>query len=209
MTGSELRTKRSSFLGLSSMTPSYLSPLNCVCYAIWEFLLSLMRKIKEHSVIISIFLLMLISSSFGIVSLQFASGQASQVNSANATSLNVQNIPAKKVQVGDINIAYKTFGKGDPILLIIGLGSVMDTWNPTILRDLSSNHTVIIFDNRGVGNTTVGTKPFSIIQFANDTAGLLDALKIQKADVLGFSMGTFIAQQLTLLHPEKVNSTCS
>jgi pimeloyl-ACP methyl ester carboxylesterase len=90
-------------------------------------------------------------------------------------------------------------------LLISGSGSVMDAWNPTILRDLSSNHTVVIFDNRGVGNTTTGTKPFSIIQFANDTAGLLDALKIQKADVLGFSMGTFIAQQLTLLHPEKVN----
>ena len=60
----------------------------------------------------------------------------------------------------------------------------MDTWDPTILGKLSSNHTVIIFDNRGVGNTTTGTKPFSMIQFANDTAGLLDALKIQKADVL-------------------------
>jgi pimeloyl-ACP methyl ester carboxylesterase len=81
----------------------------------------------------------------------------------------------------------------------------MDAWDPTMLRDLSSNHTVIIFDNRGVGNTTAGTKPFSIIQFANNTAGLLDALKIQKVDVLGYSMGSFISQQLTLLHPEKVN----
>jgi len=90
-------------------------------------------------------------------------------------------------------------------LLISSSGSVTDAWNLTILRDISSNHTVIIFDNCGVGNTTAGTKPFSIIQFANDTAGLLDALKIQKADILGFSMGTFIAQQLTLLHPEKVN----
>jgi len=89
--------------------------------------------------------------------------------------------------------------------MILGSGSVTDAWNLTILRDISSNHTVIIFDNCGVGNTTAGTKPFSIIQFANDTAGLLDALKIQKADILGFSMGTFIAQQLTLLHPEKVN----
>ena len=81
----------------------------------------------------------------------------------------------------------------------------MDTWDPTILRKLPSNHTVIIFDNRGVGNTTTGTKPFSMIQFANDTAGLLDALKIQKADVLGYSMGSFVAQELALLHPEKVN----
>ncbi|MBV9177280.1 MAG: alpha/beta hydrolase [Nitrososphaeraceae archaeon] len=167
----------------------------------------LTRRIKEHSIIISIFSLMLIALSFGIVSIQFASGQASQVNSDknNANPLNLQNIPAKKIHVGDIDIAYKVFGKGDPILLISGSGQVMDAWDHTILRDLSSNHTVIIFDNRGVGNTTAGTRPFSIIQFANDTIGLLDALKIQKADVLGFSMGTFIAQQLTVLHPEKVN----
>ena len=81
----------------------------------------------------------------------------------------------------------------------------MDAWPPSMLQELSSNHTVIIFNNRGVGNTTSGTKPFSIAQFANDTAGLMSALKIQKADVLGFSMGFFIAQELTLLHPEKVN----
>jgi pimeloyl-ACP methyl ester carboxylesterase len=123
----------------------------------------------------------------------------------NANSLNVQDIPIQKIQVGDIDIAYKVFGKGDPILLISGSSSVMDQWDPTLLRELSSNHTVIIFNNRGAGNTTAGTKPFSMIQFANDTAGLLDALKIQKADVLGYSMGSFVAQELALLHPEKLN----
>jgi pimeloyl-ACP methyl ester carboxylesterase len=90
-------------------------------------------------------------------------------------------------------------------LLISGSGLVMDAWDSSVLRDLSSNHTVIVFDNRGVGNTTAGTKPFSIVQFANDTAGLIDALKVQKTDVLGFSMGSFVAQQLTITHPEKVN----
>ena len=114
-------------------------------------------------------------------------------------------MPIKKVHVGDIDIAYKVFGKGDPFLLISGSGLVMDAWEPSVLKELSSNHTVIIFDNRGVGNTTIGTKPFSIQQFANDTVGLLDALKIQKADVFGFSMASFIAQEITLLHPEKVN----
>ena len=111
-------------------------------------------------------------------------------NFTNATNLvNIQDIPLKKVHVGDIEMAYKMFGKGDPILLIQGVGGSMDDWEPSILRELSSNHTVIIFDNRGVGNTTAGTKQFSIQQFANDTAGLLDALKIQKADVLGYSTG--------------------
>jgi pimeloyl-ACP methyl ester carboxylesterase len=120
-------------------------------------------------------------------------------------SLNLEDIPVEKVHVGDIDIAYKTFGKGEPILLIQGLGGSMNSWHPSILKELSSNHTVIIFDNRGVGNTTTGTKQFSIQQFANDTVGLLDGLKIQKANVLGFSMGSFIAQQLAVTHPEKLN----
>ena len=168
-----------------------------------------MERIKEHTVIIiTIFSLMVIASPIGIVSIQFASGQASQVSSDmnnSANSLNVQDIPIQKINVGDIDIAYKVFGKGDPILLLSGSNAVMDQWDPTLLRELSSNHTVIIFDHRGVGNTTAGTKPFSMIQFANDTAGLLDALNIQKADVLGLSMGSFVAQELALLHPEKLN----
>lgn len=113
-------------------------------------------------------------------------------NAANST-INNQLILAKKVHVGDIDITYKRFGKGNPLLLISGSGLVMDAWPPSMLQELSSNHTVIIFDNRGVGNTTSGVKPFSIIQFVNDTAGLMSALKIQKADVLGFSMGSFVA----------------
>jgi hypothetical protein len=68
------------------------------------------------------------------VSIQFASGQASQVNSDknNANLLNVQDIPIKKVHVGDIDIAYNVFGKGDPILLIIGSSSAMDSWDPPL-----------------------------------------------------------------------------
>jgi pimeloyl-ACP methyl ester carboxylesterase len=64
---------------------------------------------------------------------------------------------------------------------------------------------VIVFDNRGIGETTVGTKPFSIEQFANETAGLLDALQIEKADVFGASLGSFVAQELTLNYPQKVD----
>ena len=114
-------------------------------------------------------------------------------------------MPAKKVHVGDIDIAYKMLGKGKPIILIGGVPLVMGAWQPSMLQELASNHTVIIFDNRGVGNTTSGTKPFSIEQFANDTSGLLSALQIHKADVLGFSVGSLIAQELTLMHPSMVN----
>jgi acetyl esterase/lipase/alpha-beta hydrolase superfamily lysophospholipase len=110
------------------------------------------------------------------------------------------------IQVGDINIAYKRFGQGKPILFISGTSQTKDAWEPTLLSQLAAtNHTVIVFDNRGMGETTVGTKPFSIEQFANDTAGLLDALQIEKADVFGASLGSFIAQELTLNYPQKVH----
>jgi pimeloyl-ACP methyl ester carboxylesterase len=62
----------------------------------------------------------------------------------------------------------------------------------------------VLLDDR-LSNTTTGNKPFSIQQFANDTAGLLDALVIEKADVLGFSLGSLVAQQLAVMHPEKIN----
>lgn len=98
------------------------------------------------------------------------------------------------------------FGKGQPLLLIPGFSMTTDMWDRIVLDKLSSNHSVIIFDNRGVGNTTAGIKAPSIQQFANDTAGLIDALGIKKpVDILGLSMGGLIAQELTLLHPEKVN----
>jgi pimeloyl-ACP methyl ester carboxylesterase len=142
---------------------------------------------------------------FDISNVVYGQADLDQMNSNTTNSLNLQDIPLEKVHVGDIDVGYKMFGKGEPILLIQGLGGSMDSWDPSILKELSSNHTVIIFDNRGVGNTTIGTKQFSIQQAANDTAGLLDGLKIQKANVLGFSMGSFIAQQLAVTHLEKIN----
>ena len=123
----------------------------------------------------------------------------------NTKFVPISKVDPKKVNVGDIEIAFKTFGNGPPILLISGSGNVMDAWPSHFLKELAKNHTVTIFDNRGVGNTTEGTKPFSVKQFANDTFGLMNVLGIQEADVLGFSMGSFVAQQLVITYPEKVN----
>ena len=133
-------------------------------------------------------------------------GQQDKTSFNTTDSSNIQSIPAKKVQVGDIDIAYKMLGKGDPILLFNGASDGMDAWDPSFPRSLSSNHTVIAFDSRGLGNTTMGSKPYTSQQLANDAAGLLDALKIPKADVMGYSLGSFIAQQFTIMYPDKVNT---
>lgn len=133
-------------------------------------------------------------------------GQPDQVNSNITNSVNIQNIPLKKVHVGDIDIAYKMLGKGDHMILFNGASDNMDAWDPSFLTGISSNHTVIAFDQRGIGNTTAGSKPYTYQQLANDTAGLLDALKIPKADVMGYSLGGHIAQAFTVSYPDKVNS---
>lgn len=149
----------------------------------------------------------LINSSGHFGGIKFVYGQlvSGQVNSSITSPVNLQSIPLEKVRVGDIDIAYKKFGNGEPILLVSPAQGDMNTWDPSLLSDLSSNHTVIVFDSRGVGNTTSGNRPFSVQQFANDTAGFLDALKLHSADVLGYSLGSFVAQQLAVTHPDKVN----
>ena len=109
------------------------------------------------------------------------------------------------INVADISLGYRVFGSGYPLLLIMGYGSTMNLWESALISKLASRFRVIVFDNRGVGNSTTGTKPFSIVQFCEDTAGLMDALGIQQAHVLGWSMGSLIAQELILRHPSRVN----
>jgi pimeloyl-ACP methyl ester carboxylesterase len=164
-----------------------------------------LRKIRENtsSIPITILLLAVIITLPAIMTtttINRVYGQPDQMDlNVTDSSPNIQNIPVEKVQVGDIEMAHKMLGKGDPILLVSGASADMNAWDPSFIRDLSLNHTVIVFDNRGVGNTTIGSKPYTIEQVANDTAGLLDALKIPKANVLGYSLGSFIAQQLTII----------
>jgi pimeloyl-ACP methyl ester carboxylesterase len=168
---------------------------------------------KDHLILIAAASILIISSSlinidghFGTPKIAYSQLYPNQTNSNTTNSVNVQDIRLKKVHVGDIDVAYKMFGKGDPIILFNGASDNMDAWDPSLLKGLASNHTVIVFDQRGIANTTAGSKPYTYQQLANDTAGLLGALKIPKADVMGYSLGSYLAQQLTLMYPNKVNS---
>jgi len=120
-------------------------------------------------------------------------------------NLNLFSIPASKVKVGDIDVGYKKIGTGPPIFLIIGYSVSMNNWSSTLISNLSKDHTVFIFDNRGIGNTTAGYKNFTINQFTEDTVGLINALHINKPDIMGFSMGGFIAQDIAVTNPQKIN----
>jgi pimeloyl-ACP methyl ester carboxylesterase len=134
----------------------------------------------------------LITMSLSACILEGSCGQASD---------NTDNL----IQVGDIRMSYRIYGDGHPLVMIMGYGSTMRLWDPILIRSLSSYYKLIIFDNRGMGNTETGQRPFSIEQFADDTAGLMDALDIRQAHVLGWSMGGLIAEEVALRYPGKVN----
>ena len=167
---------------------------------------------KDYLFIVAVISALILSSMTvvnGFTNVTYGQTNATQANpTSNVTTnlVNIQDIPLEKVRVGDIEMAYKMFGKGDPIILHSGASDNMDAWPPELLSKLVSNNTVIVFDYRGIGNTTLGTEPYSVQVLANDTAGLMDALKIQKANVLGYSLGTFITQQFAITHPDKVSS---
>lgn len=109
-------------------------------------------------------------------------------------------------QVGEIKMGYYTRGQGEPLFLINGFMSAMSTWDPALLDVLAKNNKLIIFDNRGVGlSTDTKDDKTSMEQMADDTAGLIKALGYKKANVLGYSMGARIAQQVFIRHPDLVN----
>ncbi len=108
-------------------------------------------------------------------------------------------------RVGDIEIAWGERGKGEPLLLISGFGTTKEIWEENTVEKLATRFRVIAFDNRGMGGTSIGEKVFSIPQFAEDARGLLRSLGIEKCHVLGWSMGSFVAQEMALAYPECVD----
>jgi pimeloyl-ACP methyl ester carboxylesterase len=96
------------------------------------------------------------------------------------------------VKVGDINMYYEIHGQGEPLLLIMGLGSDLTGWMFQT-PEFSKRYAVIAFDNRGVGRTDAPDMPYSVRMMADDAIGLMDVLGIDKAHILGLSMGGFIA----------------
>ena len=109
------------------------------------------------------------------------------------------------VRVGDINIYYEDHGKGEPLLLIEGWGTDLTCWQLQI-PEFSTKYRVIAFDNRGTGRTDAPDQPYSFRLMADDAVGLLDALGIGKAHILGVSMGGCIAQEIAIEHPERTRS---
>ncbi len=118
----------------------------------------------------------------------------------------------QKVTVGDVEMRYRLVGEGPPVVLIIGFTANLEWWNPRLIEDLSQQNQLLLLDNRCSGGSSFGTRGFTMKQFANDTAGLMCALGMTRANVMANSMGGMIAQELVLHYPwmvEKLVLNCT
>jgi 3-oxoadipate enol-lactonase len=105
--------------------------------------------------------------------------------------------------VNGITVHYEVHGQGRPLLLILGLGSDVSE-NQRLIADLADRCQVIAFDNRGAGRSDKPDTPYSIELMAEDALGVMDALQVPRAAVLGISLGGRIAMELALRHPQRV-----
>ena len=110
------------------------------------------------------------------------------------------------IDAGGTELHYVRAGSGEPLLLIQGMSATHMTWGPSFLSPLEEGFECIVFDNRGMGLSGPAEMPFTTADMAGDVVGLLDALEIERAHVLGISMGGMIAQELALAHPERIRS---
>ncbi len=110
-----------------------------------------------------------------------------------------------KVKFNDITINYTEQGEGEPLILIMGLGADGPVWEQHVAT-YSKHFRCIMPDNRGVGQSDAPQGPYQTTTMADDIASLMDYLNIEKAHVNGISMGGAIAQQLSIRHPQKVQS---
>ena len=103
-----------------------------------------------------------------------------------------------------VDLRVETIGAGPPLLLIMGLGASLETW--VAQRDaLAARHRVILFDNRGAGESACPPPPWTVRDMAADAVAVLDALGVARAHVLGVSMGGMIAQEMAIGWPERVD----
>jgi len=108
--------------------------------------------------------------------------------------------------VGDIKIYHELHGEGHPMVLLNGWGGSSEAWSREMIETLSRRNRVLILDNRGTGWSERPEGDYTMEMMAEDVAGLMEALGIPEAHVLGFSMGGILAQVFALEHPGRVTS---
>ena len=110
-----------------------------------------------------------------------------------------------RIRINNIQLYYENYGEGYPLLMILGIQANIEWWGRSLLQKISEKFKVIVYDNRGTGQSEDPNKDFDMTDLVNDAKGLMDVLEIEQAHIFGHSMGGMIAFGLALDYPERVN----
>jgi len=119
------------------------------------------------------------------------------------TAIAYTDAPTRRVTADNgIEYAYRDLGDGDPVLVLLQhFRGNLDNWDPALVDALAAERRVVTFDNVGVGATT-GRTPNTIEAMAHDATAFIEALDTERVDLLGFSIGSFVAQEIALIRPD-------
>ena len=142
-----------------------------------------------------------------LISMTICNASAQNDSADNKTSImTFQNVKTESINVGGTDFYYRKFGEnnsGIPVIFLNHLGATMDNCDPRIMDGIASQHLIICFDNRGVG-ATKGKTPETISEMAKDARAFIHALGYEKVDLVGFSLGGFVSQEILLQEPQLV-----
>ncbi len=108
-------------------------------------------------------------------------------------------------ELGEIQLHYREYGEGSPLIMILGIGQDLMTWGFQV-PEFSKYHRVIVFDNRDAGESSRYSGEYTTKTMAQDVVNLMDYLGIERSHLLGVSMGGMIAQEVALMAPARVKS---
>lgn len=128
-----------------------------------------------------------------------------ETSSASAGQTTLENAATQYIEANGIKFSYRALGpkSGTPLIFLQHFTGTMDSWDPAVVNALAKTRPVVVFNNRGVGATN-GAAADNIGQMTDDAHTFIQALGYKQVDVLGFSMGGFIAQELAAQHPTLV-----
>ena len=109
------------------------------------------------------------------------------------------------IAVDGARIVYRRIGKGRPLVLLNGFAATSGDWDRSFIDRLASCHELILLNNRGIGGSTYDGQPFDIAKLAADAARVIETLGVERASVVGWSMGGFIAQVLALNYADRID----